>query len=192
MPPRQKINEQMILEAGYELARRNGIEHVNARNISVLLSCSTQPVFSCFPTMMDLRKGIFDFACKKFVADGIAFVNSDNRTDFLELSIQWYLITLRQEPYLYRLLYFSDAYGQGAPNDFILRYTSGSMVLAKMKALYRIGEAACKDILIRSYGLLHGIGALVFYNNFEISDGEIADMVKRSVSDMVLTAQNES
>ncbi|MGL6201681.1 MAG: TetR/AcrR family transcriptional regulator [Lachnospiraceae bacterium] len=192
MPPKQRITPKMVLQAGYDIARKKGIENVNSRNISKLLSCSTQPVFSCFSTMEELRKGVFDFACNKLVSDGMEYVNSKNPLNFLSLSIQWYLKLLRNEPYLYKLLYFSNNYWQGNQNDFIVRYTSNNMVLSKMQTQYILNQDICKDILIRCNALLHGIGTLVFFNNFEITDKEIEDMVIRTVSDMVLIAQKKT
>lgn len=44
MPPKQKIAREMILEAGFQLVRKSGIDNVNSRNVAKELSCSTQPV----------------------------------------------------------------------------------------------------------------------------------------------------
>jgi len=192
MPPKQKITQQMILEVGYDIARIDGIENVNSRNIAKLLSCSTQPVFSCFSTMDELKKSVFDFARKKIVNAGIEYVNSNKSLDFWDLSIRWYLKLLRNEPHLYKLIYFSNGYGNGTPNDFISRYTSNDMVLSKMQTQYMLSLDVCKDILFRSYVLLHGIGTLIFFNGLEISDEEIVDMIKQTVSEMVLFASKES
>lgn len=192
MPPKQKITQQMILDAGYDIAKRKGIENVNSRNISKLLSCSTQPIFSCFSTMDELKKSVFNFALKKIVNDGIEYVNSNKSLDYLDLSIQWYLKLLRNEPHLYKLIYFSNGYSNGTSKDFLLRYTSNDKVLSKMQVQYMISLDACKDILFRSYTLLHGIGTLVFFNGLEISDEEIINMIKQTVSEMVLYTSHEN
>lgn len=44
MPPKAKITKEMIVDAGVELVRESGIEHVNARAVAERLGCSTQPV----------------------------------------------------------------------------------------------------------------------------------------------------
>lgn len=191
MPPKQKITKQMVLEAGYDIARRSGMENVNSRNIAKLLSCSTQPIFSCFSTMEDLRKNVFNFTLKKFMLDGIEYVNSQKSLSFLSLSVQWYLELLRNEPHLYNLIYCSKGYGIQTPDDFISKYTSNEKVLSKMQSYYEISMAECKDILLRAYALMHGIGTLVFFNDFKISDEEISDLVTRTVTEMVVAAQNK-
>lgn len=187
MPPKQKITKDMVLEAGYELARTEGIESVNSRNIAKVLSCSTQPIFSSFPTMEELRKAVFDFACSKFSKEVLA--NKDN-SNFLSLSTNWYLNLLRNEPNLYRLLYFSDGFERGILNELIVRYASNRAILSELQNLYSFDEHICENILLRAFAFLHGIGALVFFNSFEISDKEIADMVKQTVADMVRCAQD--
>lgn len=192
MPPRQKITKQMILSAGYELVRENGIEHANSRNIAKILSCSTQPIFSCFSTMEKLKEGIFDYTRRKFINDGIHYVNSQDQHDFINHSIQWYLKLLRNEPNLYKLLYFSNRHGQETGTDFIFKYTSGSLVLSKMQELYALNKAICKDILFRAIALMHGIGALVVFSGFEIQDEEIKDMVDRTIAEMVQAAQKKT
>ncbi|MPM51699.1 hypothetical protein SDC9_98450 [bioreactor metagenome] len=191
MPPKQKITKQMVLEAGYDIAKRNGMENVNSRNIAKVLSCSTQPIFSCFSTMEDLKKNVFDFVFKKFIAGGIEYVNSKKSLDFLGLSIQWYLELLRNEPHLYNLIFCSKGFGIQTPDDFISRYTSNEKILSKMQTYYELSLDECKDILLRSYALMHGIGTLIFFNDFKISNEEIVDIVKRTVAEMVLSSQNK-
>lgn len=192
MPPKQKITEQMILEAGYEIARRSGIENVNSRNIAKLLSCSTQPIFSCFSTMEALRKNVFDFAFEKFMFDGMDYVNAQHSSEFWCLSFQWYLKLLRNEPHLYQLIYCSKGYGNQTSNQFISKYTSNEKVLSKIQAQHDLSLDDCRDILLRSYVLLHGIGTLIFFNGFVITDEEIITIVNRTVAEMVVAAQNKN
>ena len=56
MPPKPKINRQMILDAAFEIVREQGHEMVNARTIAEKLKCSTQPVMYHFKTMEEIRK----------------------------------------------------------------------------------------------------------------------------------------
>lgn len=183
MPPKQKITREMILEAGFQLVRKSGIDIVNSRNIAKELSCSTQPVFSQFATMEELRKGVFDYACDKFVDEVLQ--NADN-PDFLRLSTLWYMNLMRNEKNLYKLLYFSSGFNNGRLTDVLIgSFKSNHKMIEKMQKDYSLDETACQDILLRSFSCLHGIGSLITFNGFEISDSEIADLLKRTVRDMV-------
>ncbi len=51
MPAKPKISKEMIVDAAFEIARKEGMENINARTVSEKLSCSTQPVMYHFATI---------------------------------------------------------------------------------------------------------------------------------------------
>lgn len=55
MPPKQRITREMILERSFEMFCREGMGVVNARSVAKALNCSTQPIFSYFSGMEDLK-----------------------------------------------------------------------------------------------------------------------------------------
>ena len=55
MPPKQRITREMILETSFAMFCRDGMEAVNARSVAKALNCSTQPIFSYFAGMDDLK-----------------------------------------------------------------------------------------------------------------------------------------
>jgi len=62
MPPKARITKADIVEAALELVRQNGEQAINARSIASALNCSTQPVFSNFTSMEELRAAVKDAA----------------------------------------------------------------------------------------------------------------------------------
>lgn len=58
MPPKQRITREMILERSFEMFCREGMEVVNARSVAKALGCSTQPIFSYFSGMEDLKTAL--------------------------------------------------------------------------------------------------------------------------------------
>lgn len=58
MPPKQRINREMILERAFEMFLAEGMEVVNARSVAKALGCSTQPIFSYYIGMQDLRDAL--------------------------------------------------------------------------------------------------------------------------------------
>ncbi|HJJ91721.1 MAG TPA: hypothetical protein O0Y15_02790, partial [Methanocorpusculum sp.] len=62
MPPKVKIRKKDIINAAVDLVRQNGESAINARNIASVLNCSTQPVFSNFETMEELRCAVIKAA----------------------------------------------------------------------------------------------------------------------------------
>ena len=66
MPPKQRITREMILERSFAMFCREGMEAVNARSVAKALNCSTQPIFSYFEGMEDLRSAIEQKAKETF------------------------------------------------------------------------------------------------------------------------------
>ena len=58
MPPKVKITKDNIIAVSIELIRKNGEQAINARDIAAALCCSTQPIFSNFATMEELRSAV--------------------------------------------------------------------------------------------------------------------------------------
>jgi len=82
MPPKQRITREMILERSFEMFCREGMEVVNARSVAKALNCSTQPIFSYFSGMDDLKtaleqkaKELFESALKVEDQPGDPLVN---------------------------------------------------------------------------------------------------------------------
>ena len=66
MPPKQRITREMILERSFEMFCREGMEAVNARSVAKALNCSTQPIFSYFSGMDDLKSSLEQKAKETF------------------------------------------------------------------------------------------------------------------------------
>ena len=58
MPPKQRITREMILERSFAMFCQEGMEAVNARSVAKALNCSTQPIFSYFSGMEDLKDSL--------------------------------------------------------------------------------------------------------------------------------------
>ncbi len=68
MPPKAKMTKEKIVSAALELVRRNGADALNARILAAALSCSTQPIFSNYASMEELREDVIAAAVKMYDA----------------------------------------------------------------------------------------------------------------------------
>lgn len=66
MPPRQRLNKRIILEESLNIVAEKGIDSLNARAIAKALSISTQPIFSYFENMADLKNEVENSIFKQF------------------------------------------------------------------------------------------------------------------------------
>ena len=58
MPPKIKITKTEIVKTAIDIIRESGEEFLNTRNIAYRLNSSTQPVFSNFASMDELKDAV--------------------------------------------------------------------------------------------------------------------------------------
>ncbi|MBQ5900427.1 MAG: TetR/AcrR family transcriptional regulator [Clostridia bacterium] len=114
MPPKVKITKEDIINAAVSLVRENGADALNARTVASLLGCSTQPVFSNFATMDELRLAVVEKAdeiCNEYIKKEIEI------GDFpaYKASGMAYIRFAKEEKELFRLLYMRDRTGEKLP-----------------------------------------------------------------------------
>lgn len=58
--PKQRITKEMVVEAAFEIARKEGAEKVIVKNIAERLGCSVQPIYSYCSNMEGLREELVE------------------------------------------------------------------------------------------------------------------------------------
>lgn len=188
MPPTPKITKEELLEHASKIAEEKGILSVTSRSVAKAAGCSIQPVFSHFPTMEILRQETFDYVCQKSVKEVLAF---EAQPDFFARTSKWVITLARKKPNLFRLIYLSGGFQGNQLLDVMLDYENNQKMLCKMTEVYGLEYEVCRDILMRSFLLLIGIGAMICENHMQFGDEQVMTMMKQTVSDMVNGAKGE-
>ena len=102
MPPKQRITREMILETSFSMFCREGMENVNARSVAKALGCSTQPIFSYYSGMEDLKNALESKAWACFAEEIEAAIEGD--APLLSCSLAYYRFAVAQ-PHLFRSLF---------------------------------------------------------------------------------------
>ena len=111
MPPKIRITKDEIVQAAVDIVRQHGADALNARNVAAALNCSTQPVFSNFATMQDLRLAVVvaaDVLCR-------AYIDREVKTGEFptyKASGMAYIRFAKEEKELFKLLYMRDRTGE--------------------------------------------------------------------------------
>lgn len=115
MPPRVKTTKEMIINAAFEITRKNGIDAVNAKSVANYLKCSTQPVMYNFATIEELKLTVFDKAFT-YMKEQVVFPKG-KRSEYpmREVGLD-YISFARREPNLFKLL-FESSYSERCPVD---------------------------------------------------------------------------
>ena len=151
MPPIPKIKKEDLLECAYKIAEEKGIAAVTSRNVAELAGCSIQPVFSHFPTMEELRKATFDYACHKLMDE---ILQHENQPDFLQFTNQWVLALARKRPNLFELLYLSNSFSKAGLWETMLEWECNQKAIAMFSEKCGVSETEIKDLFLRCFYML--------------------------------------
>lgn len=116
MPPKVKVTKEDIINATVEIVRNSGDAAINARNIASALNCSTQPVFSNFSTMDELRLAVLEKAdalCREYMQ------KETERGEFpvYKANGMAYIRFAKEEKELFKLLYMRDRSAESIPDS---------------------------------------------------------------------------
>ena len=107
MPPKVKITKTDIVETALSLVRESGAEALNARDLASALKCSTQPIFSNFSNMEELRDEIINAAYSLY----LEFIKKETESQKYppyKASGMAYIRFAKDEKELFKLLFMRD------------------------------------------------------------------------------------
>ena len=111
MPPKVKITKEEIIETAVELVRENGEGALNARAIAGSLNCSTQPIFSNFATMDELRDAVIGAVYERYLGFIENEVESGKYPKYKSFGMA-YIRFAAEERELFKLLFMRDRGGE--------------------------------------------------------------------------------
>ncbi len=105
MPPKVRFKENDIVDAAYELARKKGLDAINARSVAAAIGCSTQPIFRVFENMEQLKDRVLEKAIECF-SEYIDTNRQSSGAVYKSVGIA-YLLFATEEPYLFQMVFLS-------------------------------------------------------------------------------------
>ena len=114
MAPKVKITKDEIVAAAVQIVRQNGAQAINARTVASALNCSTQPVFSNFATMDELRLAVAEAAdalCQAYIQREV----ESGEYPAYKASGMAYIRFAKEEKELFKLLYMRDRSAEQIP-----------------------------------------------------------------------------
>ena len=111
MPPKTKITKEEIISASLEIVRERGIDALNARELALNLKCSTQPVFSNFASMEELKNEVYKSAERLYVMRLDEAMKSGKYPPYKSSGIA-YIQFAKDEKELFKWLFMRDRTGE--------------------------------------------------------------------------------
>ncbi|MBD5461132.1 MAG: TetR/AcrR family transcriptional regulator [Lachnospiraceae bacterium] len=186
MPPKAKITREMILEAGFEIARESGIENVNARTVSQRLDCSTQPVMYHFKKIEDIKREVYRLADSRHTAYIMA-LQGDN--PMLEIGLN-YIRFAQTEKQLFRLLFQSDEFS-GKDISSLIDSEDLIPVLTVLGKTAGVSITQAKIIFRTLFLFVHGYASMFANNTLEYDEAVISMDLERVFKGAIHLSEEE-
>ena len=177
MPPRAKLTRDVIIDTAISIIREGGASAINARTIAAALNCSTQPVFSNFATMEDLRLAVLEKA-DQIYCDYLKREIESGAYPTYKASGMGYIRFAKEEKELFKFLYMRDRSKEKDTDD--LKF--GQEIEAMVQDSTGLEDSQMKLFHLEMWAYVHGI-ATMFATDFVDLDWEL---VSRMLSDAYL------
>lgn len=183
MPPKIRTSKEMIVVAGYHIADKNGIDQVNCRAIAAEIGCSTQPVFSRFPKMDELKEEVFDFACDKLEQSIADRLETSEGCSLVEIAVISLADLAREHKNLYRLIYLSDFRSGKSFLEEREKYKTNKLIIEELIEKYKIDPRRAESVFERVSLLVHGICTVIATTTMEYSNEQVIKIVIDELTD---------
>ena len=104
----------MVVDAAFEIARRDGMEQVLVKNIADRLGCSVQPIYSYCKNMEGLREDVTG-QVRRFIREYVSDHIDSN--DLFRSTGRAYVQLAKEEPHLFRIFILQRRRGISSLND---------------------------------------------------------------------------
>ena len=148
----------MILDAAFEITRRDGISNLSARTISKELDCSTQPIMYNYPSVDSVRIAVYRKA-DEFHMQYIMKPRGRFGKPLLEIAAS-YVRFASEEPNLFKFLFQSGKFSVGSVDDLI-NEEAFKPVLENLAVSLNSDVSHAKEYFFSKYLMIHGLASLV-------------------------------
>ncbi len=187
MPPKTRINAEMIVDAAVEVVRQSGFESINARTVSGQLHCSTQPVMYHFSTIDNLKRAAYKRA--DHLHSEYLINTPPGQDPILGIGLNYVRFAV-EEPQLFRFLFQS---GYAEENSLLEMVDSEELVpvLSAMQEGAGLSLQKARSVFITVALFAHGYASIIANNHLEFDEKLIAEHLERAWNGAVLVAGQE-
>ena len=154
MPPTIRFSREAVLNAAYQLVRREGPSALNARSVAKELGGSTQPIFRLFANMDELRHAVIEHTFQ-FWKDALALRMQNSAFPYLSIGMA-YLLFARDEPELFKLLFMRDRVSDGSCTDYNVNFG-----IPLIEDVIKVDVDTARKLYERNWLFCHGLAVSI-------------------------------
>lgn len=184
MPPKARITREIILNTVLELTKETGFEAVNARSIAGRLQCSTQPIFTCYESMDELKKDFLAYAYAYYERYVSHYRNSVTVSPVLILPLS-YIQFAREETHLFQMLFINDMDLKMAQAKDFYNEADNEKRAEIFSVSIGVELQRAKAIFLDLFLYTHGIAVLTAAKKLTLDQNAAEEMVKNVLSALI-------
>ena len=187
MPTKIKISKDMILDAAFEIVRKDGMEKLSNRELASKLKCSIRPIYYQFENVEEMQKELYlkiEQYFYKFILDNMV----KEIPKYKQVGIN-YIKFAKKEKKLFQTLFMSDT--GLTPDAFVSKAGEDYKEIEKfIKISANIKEEDIKDFHTKMWIFCHGIATLVANDTIKLTDNQIQDLLSCEFQALMLLEEN--
>ena len=187
MPTKIRISKENILDAAFEIVRKDGMEKLSNRELANKLNCSIRPIYYQFENVEEMQKELYlkiEQYFYKFILDNMV----DEIPKYKQVGIN-YIKFAKKEKKLFQTLFMSDI--GLSPDAFVSKAGEDYKEIEKMiKISADIKEEDIKDFHTKMWIFCHGIATLVANDTIKLTDNQIQDLLSYEFQALMLLEEN--
>ena len=189
MPPKAKINKDMIIAAGLALVRNEGAEALNVRALAARLGCSTQPVMYHYETVNALRADIYA-AADAMHTQYIMRFDADAQNPLLSIGLR-YIRFANEEKHLFRFLFQSDRFCSKSITELLIDESAAPMTEA-LCAQSGLSGAQAAEVFATLFICVHGAASLLANNSLDYEEAFFVRLLEHTLAGAIKATQRGS
>ena len=185
MPPGIKVTKEQMIEAAYQMTRKNGFESVTARRLAKELGCSTQPIFRVYPGMDALKEEVREKASAEFNEKLTAGLLKDSQMMATLQNVgMTYLEFAVQEKNLFRMLFLEESPEGGRFEDMLYGRDLKSILLKKegKPGAPVLSLVERQYLFMQMWIFAHGMASMAVTGDLSLDEKDIRDLLNNMLT----------
>lgn len=182
-------SKEKIIEVGYSLVKKKGIEYLSSRNIAKELGCSIKPIFATFESMDNLKNEVLNFILDKYLEYINSGFNSFDKFEILGIRMVKFA---SKEPLLFKALFLSEYTNKLRINDFLDRNNKyNKQVVEVISSALNVSIDDAWDLFNQSWLDAFALSVGCATGTFKFDEEEISKNLRRGFIGTYLAIEEE-
>lgn len=171
MPPKAKVTKDAVLAAAVALVRREGAGALNARALAGELGCSTQPLFTQYPTMEHIKTAVIEEAATRWMRCIAEEKAKEMWPSYKAMGMAYWRFAVTERE-LFKLLFMRDRTGEEFAAD-----ESFAMAIAAIQQANGLTYEAAERFHMAMWAVVHGLATMSATGYLTLTEEQVSALI---------------